>query len=67
MPVVGVSKSSDSFARKVSTSTRNDLKQYSEFIGRTLRDLLEAGEAAARANLRDIYNTCRQSSISRER
>lgn len=55
MPVTGVSKF-ERFFRSVADLDvdRNDLKRYSEFVGRKLHDLLVVAVAKANANGRDI-------------
>jgi hypothetical protein len=54
MPVVGVTKFERFFREEGLDVDKNDLKQYSDFIGRKLRELLDVGQAAAKQNQRDI-------------
>jgi hypothetical protein len=58
MPVTGVTKFEHLFRSAASIDVdRNDLKRYQEFINQKLYDLLIIGQAAAKANGRDVIET----------
>lgn len=55
MPVLGVTRFEQFFRAAAGLDVdKNDLKRYSDFVSRKLRDLLIAAEGNARANGRDV-------------
>src|SRR4051794_10967828 len=55
MPVMGVSRFERFFRAAAGLDVdEKDLKRYSDFVNRKVYDLLVRGQAAAKANLRDV-------------
>jgi hypothetical protein len=59
MPLTNVTKFEEFFRSAAGLNVdKNDLKRYSDFVNKKVHDLLVIGEAAAKANGRDLIEAC---------